>query len=106
MLAKGRFRPSPLSKKYPTLKPWIPSRTIAVRAVASASVLLLGALSVGCAAGPNYLPPAPPKVNAFVAGGSARASAPAEAGVAAQTFEQGKTIPAEWWRLFASPQID
>ncbi|HZZ30822.1 MAG TPA: efflux transporter outer membrane subunit [Phenylobacterium sp.] len=77
----------------------LPTRVIA-------PVALLGALAAGCAAGPNYRAPPPPVVSAFVAPPVSKTSLAADPVGAAQTFETGRTLPAEWWRLFASPQID
>ena len=72
----------------------------------TAPIALLCALAAGCAAGPNYKPPAPPKVSQFVPSPVAQTGQAADPAGAAQTFDAGKTLPAEWWRLFASPQID
>ena len=71
-----------------------------------AAILLLGGLAAGCAAGPDYHSPAPPQVSAFSPSMAKRTGEAADPAGAAQTFDAGKTLPAEWWRLFASPQID
>ncbi|WP_293367266.1 efflux transporter outer membrane subunit [Phenylobacterium sp.] len=63
-------------------------------------------LLAGCAAGPNYQPPPAPKVSEFTAPALRETGQAADPAGAAQTFDAGKTLPAEWWRLFASPQID
>lgn len=67
-------------------------------AAALASLLLCG-----CAVGPDFRRPAAPAVDRYaaepvtVAGGT---------GAAAQRFVRGGDIPAQWWRLFHSPQLD
>jgi NodT family efflux transporter outer membrane factor (OMF) lipoprotein len=60
-----------------------------------------------CAVGPNYKRPAPPVDSGYGAAPSAGAThaAPGPAGNA-QQFVAGMDIPAEWWTLFKSPQLD
>lgn len=63
----------------------------------------LSFLLSGCAVGPNYHPPAPPKVPLT------RKPLPAstvQAGGMAQQFEVGAEIPGDWWHLYRSPQLD
>src|SRR6185312_11824872 len=82
-----RFLPSPA-----------PSRALLVALVAASLVL------AGCAAGPNFRPPAPPAVSGYAA--HAPATTVATSGVAggdAQNFQQGGDIPGDWWTLFHSP---
>lgn len=53
----------------------------------------------GCAAGPNFHPPAPPAVRTYGA-----AVAPATAG--GQQLLAGAAPAADWWRSFGSPELD
>ena len=64
-------------------------------------------LTMGCTVGPHYHPPAPPSVGAYTAGPqpSETASSPGPAGVA-QHFDSAADIPAQWWTLFRSPELD
>ncbi|MGY6269258.1 efflux transporter outer membrane subunit [Achromobacter denitrificans] len=72
------------------------SRALAPRRLAAP---VLGALLAGCAAGPDFHPPASPGVDAYVAPGQALPSG-------AQQLAAGADIPAEWWRLFRSEALD
>lgn len=68
-----------------------------------AAALLLG----GCAAGPDFEPPAAPDVQAFVPEGVPEKTAGAETeGGASQTFASGQDIPFEWWTLFHSEPLN
>jgi NodT family efflux transporter outer membrane factor (OMF) lipoprotein len=61
----------------------------------------------GCAAGPDFKPPAPPQVSGYTAHPVATTAAtPGLAGGDAQTFEQGADIPGDWWTLFHSQPLD
>jgi NodT family efflux transporter outer membrane factor (OMF) lipoprotein len=61
----------------------------------------------GCAAGPDFKPPAPPQVSAYTAHPVATTVAtPGVASGDAQTFEQGTDIPGDWWTLFHSRPLD
>lgn len=75
-----------------------------MRAAAAAAVM---AACAACAVGPSFKRPAPPGGadygSAPVSGQTAAAEGP---GGAAQSFRAGADIPAEWWRLFHSPQLD
>lgn len=59
-----------------------------------------------CAAGPDYVPPAPPAEQAYVAGDmpNQTESAPGIAG-ASQYFLPGEDLPQGWWHWFGSPEI-
>jgi NodT family efflux transporter outer membrane factor (OMF) lipoprotein len=72
-----------------------------------AAVALLSAILAGCAVGPDYQAPAPPSVGTYTAEPQSptTASAPGNAG-AAQHFNPTADIPAQWWLLFQSPQLD
>ena len=76
-----------------------------VRAAALASLACLAALT-GCAVGPNFHRPAPPR-DADYGSAPARgvtAASPVAAGTA-QEFLAGMDIPGEWWTLFQSPKL-
>lgn len=61
----------------------------------------------GCAAGPNFEPPASPKISSYTSHTlTAIAATPGAAGGAAQRFEQGADIPGDWWTLFHSTELD
>ncbi|MDM9557434.1 efflux transporter outer membrane subunit [Bordetella petrii] len=79
------------------------SRGYRARAASPALALLL--MLGGCAVGPDFArPPAPD------AGHYGAAPAPAEtagdAGAPPQRLHAGMDIPAQWWRLFRSPELD
>lgn len=61
----------------------------------------------GCSVGPHYRAPAPPTVAAYTSEAqpvsTVTSSGPAGA---AQQFVQSSEIPAQWWTLFHSPQLD
>lgn len=64
-------------------------------------------LAAGCAVGPNFKPPpAPPGAGYTAAPPRAAAATPHVAGGEAQRFQIGADIPADWWRLFHSQQLD
>jgi NodT family efflux transporter outer membrane factor (OMF) lipoprotein len=56
--------------------------------------LCLAVLAAGCTVGPDFRAPDPPQVDGYVAGPIAVPLVP------------GRDIPAEWWSVFASPEID
>ena len=56
----------------------------------------------GCMVGPNFQRPAPPAVASFLPKDAARP--PANAG--SQQIVQGMDIPARWWTVFHSPEVD
>ncbi len=75
----------------------------AVRAALTAATLVLA----GCAAGPNFKPPAPPTVDGYVAQQpKTTAATPGVAGGAAQHFAAGAQIHRDWWTLFHSARLD
>ncbi|MGH8258366.1 MAG: TolC family protein, partial [Steroidobacteraceae bacterium] len=70
-----------------------------------AAVVVL--LAAGCAVGPNFKAPAPPGVSGYTTGAPRTTVAtPGDPAGAAQRFERGADIPADWWRLFHSRQLD
>ncbi|HEY6873944.1 MAG TPA: efflux transporter outer membrane subunit [Geobacteraceae bacterium] len=75
----------------------------AVRAGCAAAALLLA----GCAVGPDFRAPAPPKTDAYTAAAlpAETASAPVDGG-ASQRFVPGRDIPGQWWTLFQCAKLD
>ncbi len=68
--------------------------------------IIAGLLS-SCAVGPNFQTPAAPVVQQYTAGTAVTATvASAGAGGVAQRFDPAMDIPAQWWTLFHSPQLD
>lgn len=72
-------------------------------------VLLLSTLLSGCMVGPNFQSPKSPDVDSY----NAKPLPPRTAGTSsagragsAQTYVYGRDIPAEWWHLFQSHEID
>lgn len=72
----------------------------------AAAALLLSVLA-GCTKGPHYQPPTPPSITAYTPEPqpTSMATAPGKAGVE-QRFNSSSDIPAQWWMLFQSPQLD
>ncbi len=61
----------------------------------------------GCAAGPDFKPPAPPKVSGYLNHPlKPTAQTPHVAAGATQRFEAGADIPGDWWTLFHSQSLD
>ncbi|QYY32794.1 efflux transporter outer membrane subunit [Cupriavidus pinatubonensis] len=58
----------------------------------------------GCAVGPDFVPPEEPAISQYVRGGDA-SSTPAGDG-RAQHFAAGAMVPADWWRMFGSAELD
>ncbi|TAN00968.1 MAG: efflux transporter outer membrane subunit [Rhodanobacteraceae bacterium] len=78
-----------------------PSRMFCV--VSTAATLALA----GCAAGPNFKPPAAPRVSGYTAQSlTTTAATPGVTAGSAQSFEPGADIPGDWWTLFHSPSLD
>jgi NodT family efflux transporter outer membrane factor (OMF) lipoprotein len=74
----------------------------AVRATLALSLALSA-----CAVGPNFKPPAKPETNAYTREPLAsETQSTAVAGGEPQRFRFGAELPAQWWRLFESPQLD
>jgi NodT family efflux transporter outer membrane factor (OMF) lipoprotein len=61
-------------------------------------------LLAACAVGPDFHRPPAPAASGYGAGADASATVPAE-GVA-QTFAADRALPARWWEMFQSPQLD
>ena len=85
--------------------PYIQRRTYFVQ---RALVMLFAASLVACAAGPDFKEPGVPKVARFTEKPTATtlASAPKVAGGTEQQIIPDTDIPAEWWTLFKSPELD
>jgi NodT family efflux transporter outer membrane factor (OMF) lipoprotein len=72
-----------------------------------ACAALVGCVITGCTVGPRYRPPAPPRVGTYTP-----APQPAETvssvGPAgeAQHLNPAMDVPAQWWTLFHSPELD
>jgi NodT family efflux transporter outer membrane factor (OMF) lipoprotein len=68
--------------------------------------LLLVAFS-GCTVGPRYHPPAPPTVTTYTPEPQPAntTSSPGNTG-GSQRLNSGADVPAQWWTLFQSPQLD
>lgn len=61
----------------------------------------------GCAVGPDFKPPAAPGVTGYTAGPTPMNTASAHVpGGETQQLETGRDIPAEWWTLFHSPELN
>lgn len=71
------------------------------------SAVLALAISAGCTVGPRYRAPATPAAKTYTSQPqpSSTVAAPG-AGGAAQQFNSSADIPAQWWTLFHSPQLD
>ncbi|GAC1666161.1 MAG: efflux transporter outer membrane subunit [Steroidobacteraceae bacterium] len=70
--------------------------------------MIAGGLLAGCAVGPNFKPPEAPRSAGFAPAGqlaqeTAAASLP---GGQAQRLVDGMDIPAQWWTLFESPELN
>ncbi|HVZ10199.1 efflux transporter outer membrane subunit [Rhodopila sp.] len=82
-----------------TCRPALPRRRLLA---STAAGLLLG----GCAVGPDYQAPAAPGSQRFTEQQlPTQTVSTGGAGGAAQRFDQGRDIPADWWALFHSQQI-
>ncbi len=61
----------------------------------------------GCAAGPNFKPPAPPDAATYTAAPViATVATPGVTAGAAQHFETGADLAGDWWTLFHSPALN
>jgi NodT family efflux transporter outer membrane factor (OMF) lipoprotein len=64
-------------------------------------------LAAGCAVGPNFERPAPPKVTGYTANPiTTTSTAPHVAGGEEQRFVEGLDIPGDWWALFHSKPLN
>ncbi len=72
------------------------------------ALALLAILTSACVVGPNFKPPAPPSVvdRRGRQQPQTTAATPGVPGGEAQHFVAGADIPADWWTLFHSPQLN
>lgn len=70
-------------------------------AARGALIGLMGLLAAGCAVGPDFKTPAPPKLDRY-----AQAPAALEGDGTVQSLRLGQPADAAWWRMFGSPQLD
>ena len=72
----------------------------------SAPIVAAAAIA-GCAVGPDFEPPEPPTATRYLATPQAPETVAADhpAGQA-QRFVTERDVPAEWWQLFESPELD
>ena len=73
--------------------------------------LFAAALLCGCAVGPDVQVPAPPDDTGYVPGPQPVATVAADGADAAgqahaQTLAAGADVPAQWWMLVRSPELD
>ena len=81
-----------------TLRPWRWLRCIAAGAAL---------LTAGCAVGPDFKPPPPPRDSGYGAHAAGpTVGTPGETAGAAQRFQMGADVPAAWWRLFHCQPLD
>jgi len=77
-------------------------RSLAVRMVIlTALIVLVG----GCVVGPDFIRPAAPSVATYTSEKAAPKLAPG-GGEPSQRLEVSQAIPAAWWQLFRSPELD
>ena len=67
------------------------------------AVFAAGLLLAGCAAGPDFQPPAPPAAQGYRPASGERA---ALATPGAPSYRAGAEVPAQWWQAFGSPALD
>jgi outer membrane protein TolC len=80
---------------------------VRTRTIEIATALLLDVAVDGCLVGPDFHPLAAPTVSGYAPKPLPLHTASADVvGGAAQTFEPGQEIPAEWWTLFRSQQLN
>jgi NodT family efflux transporter outer membrane factor (OMF) lipoprotein len=73
----------------------------------SAVALVASLLTAACVVGPNFRPPAPPAVSGYsLQPPRATAATPGIPGGQEQRFISGAQIPAEWWTLFHSKELN
>jgi NodT family efflux transporter outer membrane factor (OMF) lipoprotein len=69
--------------------------------------MVAAALMAGCAAGPDYVPPAAPAVQRYTEAPLApETAATAIGGGTAQRFVEGQEVPARWWTTFGSEELN
>ncbi|MEJ2040421.1 MAG: TolC family protein, partial [Desulfosarcinaceae bacterium] len=72
-----------------------------------AKALVISTLVTGCAVGPNFKPPEPPKVKTYTPSPlPAQTAASPVMGGSAQRIQLGEEIHGQWWTLFQSEPLD
>lgn len=85
------------------MRPYLSMRLSLRHALPALAALVLA----GCAAGPDFQPPAPPDAKGYLAEPvAATSAAPAAADGVTQRFQSGADVPGDWWTLFKSPRLD
>lgn len=81
-------------------------KEVSSHTIAALSLLFLVTIS-GCAVGPDFHAPQSPDTNEYTATplSAETVTAPGPSGVS-QRLLTGRDIPAEWWTLFRSPELD
>ena len=84
------------------------SAAVVQRPPQAAAVVSLAALLVAaCAAGPDFVRPSPPAQAGYLPEAAPAVAAPtAAADGHAQGFASGAAVPADWWHLFGSSDLD
>jgi NodT family efflux transporter outer membrane factor (OMF) lipoprotein len=70
------------------------------------AALGLGLALAGCMVGPNYQKPSPPQVSSLAPGATPQEALGGAFEGPAQRFTLGGDVPARWWELFHSPELD
>src|SRR5271165_4252489 len=77
------------------------------RSRAVISCLVAATMLTSCAVGPDFHEPAPPETDRYTAERLALRTASTDARDGqAQRLEPGRDLPADWWTLFHSPQLN
>jgi NodT family efflux transporter outer membrane factor (OMF) lipoprotein len=101
------LKPPILSADFGTTKvvPFRGINSVALTRAAIASLAL--PILAGCNMGPKYQPPTAPAITTYTPQPQpAQTAASAGPAGAAQQFDASATIPAAWWTLFHSPELD
>jgi NodT family efflux transporter outer membrane factor (OMF) lipoprotein len=69
------------------------------------AAVALSAMSTGCAVGPDFRVPEPPRIGAYLPN-SPLSGLPAGDRVPGASLVQGADIPQRWWELFRSPHLN
>jgi NodT family efflux transporter outer membrane factor (OMF) lipoprotein len=96
---------SPIKDDAIPLTGALPGRLIDARWTASLA-LAAGALLWACAVGPDFKRPQPPATDTYTAEPLPPQSASSGSAGVAQTYVNGGEIPAQWWALFHSDQLN
>ncbi len=98
--AVGKRPPSAFRRSEPLVSLLSPRLPLILAALASLSI-------AGCAVGPDFKKPSPPRVSEYTAApfSTTVASQNVAAGEA-QKFSRGGDLPADWWSLFHSPPLN